>query len=58
MDEVEGDRSSQLSELFPNDPALLDFDMEKRSLLELPDSSPSVMAVDAALGNNVPDLIR
>ena len=30
----------------PDDPTLLDFDMEKRSLLELPDSAPSVIAVD------------
>jgi len=30
----------------PNDPMLLDFDMEKRSLLELPDDSPAVVSVD------------
>lgn len=30
----------------PNDPALLDFDMEKRSLMDLPDDSLSVSAVD------------
>jgi len=30
--------------IIPDDPALLDFDMEKRSLLELPESSPSVTA--------------
>lgn len=29
----------------PNDPALLEFDMEKRSLIELPDDSPAVKAV-------------
>jgi CO dehydrogenase maturation factor len=29
----------------PNDPALLDFDMEKRSLLELPENSPAVIAI-------------
>ncbi len=31
--------------VIPNDPALLDFDMEKKSLLDLPDESPSVLAV-------------
>jgi len=30
----------------PNDPMLLDFDMEKRSLLELPADSPAVVAVE------------
>jgi CO dehydrogenase maturation factor len=30
----------------PNDPTLLDFDMEKRSLLELPDDAPAVVSVD------------
>ncbi|MDR3088855.1 MAG: AAA family ATPase [Desulfobulbaceae bacterium] len=30
----------------PNDPALLDFDMEKRSLLDLPADAPAVVAVD------------
>ena len=33
----------------PNDPALLDFDMEKRSLLELPDDAPAVAAIDALM---------
>ncbi|PID45425.1 MAG: protein AcsF [Proteobacteria bacterium] len=33
-------------ETIPNDPALLDFDMEKRSLLELPADAPSVRAID------------
>lgn len=32
--------------IIPNDPALLEFDMEQRSLLELPDTSPSVAAVE------------
>jgi CO dehydrogenase maturation factor len=31
--------------IIPNDPALLEFDMERKSLLELPDESPSVKAV-------------
>lgn len=35
--------------IIPDDPALLDFDMEKRSLLELPDDSPAVQAVDRLL---------
>ncbi len=33
----------------PNDDALLDFDMERRSLLELPGDSPAVGAVDAMM---------
>ncbi|MDR3629390.1 MAG: AAA family ATPase [Desulfocapsaceae bacterium] len=32
--------------VIPDDPALLEFDMEKKSLLDLPPSSPSVVAVD------------
>lgn len=32
--------------VIPDDPALLDFDMDRRSLLELPDQSPSVVEVD------------
>ena len=38
--------------IIPDDPALLSFDMEKRSLLDLPDDSPSVSAVDALLAAN------
>lgn len=38
----------------PDDPALLDFDMEKRSLLELPDNAPSVVAVDKVLAQHCP----
>jgi len=38
----------------PNDPALLDFDMEKRSLLELPDDSPAVTAIDHLLTESCP----
>ena len=33
----------------PNDPALLDFDMEKRSLLELPEDAPSVVAINGLM---------
>ncbi len=40
--------------IIPDDPALLDFDMEKRSLLELPDSSPSVQAIDTLLEATCP----
>jgi len=40
--------------IIPDDPALLDFDMEKRSLLELPDSSPSVLATDTLLESTCP----
>ncbi len=32
--------------VIPDDPALLDFDMERKSLLDLPNESPSVIAVD------------
>ena len=32
--------------IIPDDPALLDFDMAKRSLFELPDDSPAVLAVE------------
>ncbi len=34
----------------PDDPALLDFDMERRSLLELPMDSPAVTAVSDMMG--------
>ncbi|MCB2216484.1 AAA family ATPase [Desulfofustis glycolicus] len=40
--------------IIPDDPALLDFDMEKRSLLELPDDSPAVQAVDRLLAATCP----
>ena len=33
----------------PNDDALLEYDMERRSLLELPDDSPAVVAVDGMM---------
>lgn len=41
-----------LAGIIPDDPALLSFDMEKRSLLDLPDESPSVAAVDTLLASN------
>lgn len=40
--------------IIPDDPALLDFDMEKRSLLELPDDSPAVQAVERLLAATCP----
>ena len=40
--------------LIPDDGLLLDFDMEKRSLMDLPDDSPSVMAVDAMMNKIMP----
>ena len=40
--------------IIPTDPALLDFDMEKRSLMELPEDSPSVVAVDRLLAVTCP----
>ncbi len=43
-----------LAAIIPDDPALLDFDMEKRSLLELPDTSPSVAAVNTLLTKTFP----
>jgi CO dehydrogenase maturation factor len=41
--------------VIPNDPALLEFDMEKKSLLELPDSSPSVVAVNHLMETSCPN---
>jgi CO dehydrogenase maturation factor len=38
----------------PDDHALLEFDMEKRSLLDLPDSSAAVTAVDSLMENTCP----
>ena len=43
-----------LAAIIPDDPALLDFDMEKRSLLDLPDNSPSVAAVETLLTSTFP----
>jgi len=37
----------------PHDPALLDFDMAKRSLMELTDDSPSVLAVQRMMSETV-----
>ena len=38
----------------PDDPALLEFDMERKSLLELPDSSSSVLAVEKLMDAHCP----
>ncbi len=35
----------------PEDKALLEFDMERKSMLDLPDDSPAVIAVDAMMDN-------
>jgi CO dehydrogenase maturation factor len=40
--------------VIPNDPALLEFDMEKKSLLDLPDTSLSVIAVNNLLEASCP----
>ena len=40
--------------VIPTDPALLEFDMEKKSLLELPDSSPSVTATNSLMKETCP----
>lgn len=44
----------EIAGTIPHDPALLDFDMERRSLLELPDDSPAVMAVETIMNSKVP----
>lgn len=38
----------------PSDDTLLEFDMEKKSLLDLPDSAPAVLAVDSLMANTCP----
>ncbi len=38
----------------PDDPALLEFDMERKSLLDLPDSSSSVLAVEKLMDTHCP----
>jgi CO dehydrogenase maturation factor len=43
-----------LAAIIPDDPALLEFDMEKRSLLDLPHGSPSVAAVTTLLTETFP----
>ncbi len=38
----------------PDDPALLEFDMERKSLLDLPDSSLSVLAIEKLMDAHCP----
>jgi CO dehydrogenase maturation factor len=40
--------------IIPHDPALLEFDMERRSLLELPANAPSVLAIDKLMADFLP----
>jgi len=40
--------------IIPDDPALMDYDMEKRSLMELPDDSPAVVAVESLMQEKCP----
>jgi CO dehydrogenase maturation factor len=42
--------------IIPHDPALLEFDMERRSLLELPANAPSVLAIDKLMADFCPPL--
>jgi CO dehydrogenase maturation factor len=53
MAEVEG-IGLPIAAVIPDDPALLEFDMERRSLLELPDIAPSVLAVDKLMAEHCP----
>ncbi|HSL38964.1 MAG TPA: AAA family ATPase [Desulforhopalus sp.] len=41
--------------VIPHDPTLLEFDMARRSLIDLPDSAPSVVAVDRLLDEHLTD---
>ena len=43
-----------ISAVIPEDPALLEYDMERKSLLELPDDSLSVVAIDEMLKETCP----
>lgn len=47
----------QILSTLPNDDTLLEFDMEKKSLLDLPDDSPAVLAVDSLM-NKVFEIIN
>jgi CO dehydrogenase maturation factor len=40
--------------VIPHDAALLEFDMERRSLLELPDSAASVLAIEQIMTRYCP----
>ncbi|MGD9732842.1 MAG: AAA family ATPase [Desulfamplus sp.] len=47
----------QILSTLPNDDTLLEFDMEKKSLLDLPDDSPAVLAVDSLM-NKIFEIIN
>ncbi len=47
----------QILSTLPNDDTLLEFDMERKSLLDLPDDSPAVLAVDSLM-NKVFEIIN
>jgi CO dehydrogenase maturation factor len=49
-----GEIGLEIYGIIPDDPTLLDFDMSKRSLMELPDEAPSVVAVDKLMGEYCP----
>lgn len=53
IDEVE-EIGLPIMGVIPDDPALLDFDMERKSLLELPDDSLSVKAIENMLKETCP----
>ncbi len=53
LDEVE-EIGIPIVAVVPDDSALLDFEMERKSLLELPDDSPSVLAIDEMMSATCP----
>jgi CO dehydrogenase maturation factor len=53
LDEVK-EINLPIAAVIPNDPALLEFDMERRSLLELPDDSAAVVAVNSLMSDWCP----
>ena len=53
IDEVE-EIGLPIMGVIPDDPALLDFDMERKSLLDLPDDSLSVRAIESMLRETCP----
>lgn len=53
LDEVE-EIGLPIAAVIPDDPALLEFDMERKSLLDLPDDSISVIAIDEMLNETCP----
>lgn len=53
LDEVD-EIGVPIAAVIPEDPALLEFDMERKSLLDLPDDAPSVKAIDAMMTETCP----